>query len=155
MPSLVVLSGQRSGATYPLTASTIAGRGPSCAIQILESTVSAVHAIFEQHGSWIVVRDLGSSNGVWLNGKRVRSAALRDGDRVHLGRVALQYRAADAWSVPEAASSSVLAGAFGRAPVSGEAATVCDMVSPFSREALGGNQRAYFPPGFVEPRSAG
>ncbi|MGN6701111.1 MAG: FHA domain-containing protein, partial [Thermomicrobiales bacterium] len=59
---------------------------------VLESTdVSSHHARFEYAGgAWQVV-DLGSTNGTKVNGQPVERAALRDGDRVDVGSLHLQF----------------------------------------------------------------
>jgi pSer/pThr/pTyr-binding forkhead associated (FHA) protein len=47
--------------------------------------VSRRHAeLRAEDGRWIV-RDLGSSNGTWVNGRRVMEAEVRPGDVLHLG----------------------------------------------------------------------
>jgi adenylate cyclase len=54
--------------------------------------VSGSHLIFEQHGAVWRVRDLGSRNGTTLNGQRVESEPLRDGDVVALGHATIHAR---------------------------------------------------------------
>ena len=50
-----------------------------------DDTVSRRHAeLFLDGGRWIL-RDLGSSNGTWVNGRRVVEAEVRTGDVVHFG----------------------------------------------------------------------
>ena len=48
--------------------------------------VSRAHASITVHGSEIGIKDLDSKNGTWIAGKRITSAALRDGDEIILGR---------------------------------------------------------------------
>jgi FHA domain-containing protein len=61
------------------------GRSRDCDIQLSDANVSRRHAELRQEGAayWIV--DLGSTNGIEVNGKRVKRAKLRDGDKVRLG----------------------------------------------------------------------
>jgi pSer/pThr/pTyr-binding forkhead associated (FHA) protein len=55
--------------------------------------VSAAHArIFSRDGSWFV-EDLGSTNGTYLNQRRVTTASeLRAGDRLRVGKTTLELR---------------------------------------------------------------
>ena len=72
-------------------ATTTLGRLPSCEITIDDPSVSRRHArIARSDGQW-TVEDLGSTNGVKINGQTVGHAQLRDGDRLELGSVALTF----------------------------------------------------------------
>ena len=64
---------------------TVIGRSRDCDLQLEDSNVSRRHAELRQEGTayWIV--DLDSTNGVELNGRRVRRAKLDPGDTVTLG----------------------------------------------------------------------
>ena len=69
------------------------GRSRECDIVIDDPNVSRKHAELRPHGpGWIVV-DLGSTNGVKVNGRRVREAALEPGDEILLGLVQLEFEA--------------------------------------------------------------
>jgi hypothetical protein len=63
----------------------VLGRSRDCDIQLSDTNVSRRHAELRQEGAsyWIV--DLGSTNGIEVNGKRVKRAKLRDGDTITLG----------------------------------------------------------------------
>ena len=63
----------------------VLGRSRDCDIQLADANVSRRHAELRQEGAsyWIV--DLGSTNGMEVNGKRVKRAKLRDGDTITLG----------------------------------------------------------------------
>jgi hypothetical protein len=63
----------------------VLGRSRDCDIQLPDANVSRQHAELRQEGTsyWIV--DLASTNGIEVNGKRVKRAKLRDGDKVTLG----------------------------------------------------------------------
>src|SRR5690606_9798382 len=81
---------------YPLTAAeTTLGRDPSCDIQIDSPGVSRRHARILLHEQEVVLEDLGSSNGTFLNGNRLRpSAHLSPGDEIRLGQsVTFKYQA--------------------------------------------------------------
>jgi hypothetical protein len=65
----------------------VIGRHASCAVRVANSSVSRRHAAVARRGGVCRVRDLGSSNGTTLNGRRVEVAELRRGDRLTLGEV--------------------------------------------------------------------
>jgi hypothetical protein len=63
------------------------GRAEDCQLVFCDDTVSRHHARLElRDGRWFLV-DLGSSNGTAVNGRQVRDAEVRAGDRVRLGAV--------------------------------------------------------------------
>jgi len=63
----------------------VIGRSRDCDVQLADANVSRRHAELRQEGAsyWIV--DLGSTNGIEVNGKRVKRAKLRSGDTITLG----------------------------------------------------------------------
>jgi adenylate cyclase len=65
----------------------IVGRAPTSDIPIIDPTISRRHAEVETAKGGIVVRDLGSSNGTFVNGTRVELSALTAGDLVTFGKV--------------------------------------------------------------------
>lgn len=68
------------------------GRHPNNSIQLLDKIVSKEHCILEQRDSGFVLRDLGSLNGTYVNGERVRGEAmLRHGDEIALGSTRARY----------------------------------------------------------------
>ena len=67
--------------------SLIVGRAPASDIPVIDPTISRRHAEVECGEAGVVVRDLGSSNGTFLNGMRIERAALRSGDVVTFGKV--------------------------------------------------------------------
>lgn len=64
---------------------TTVGRKPHCDIHLEDPTVSGEHAAFLKHKN-VYVEDLGSTNGVVLNGKRITKRQLSSGDIVKIGR---------------------------------------------------------------------
>ncbi|HVJ90398.1 MAG TPA: FHA domain-containing protein, partial [Labilithrix sp.] len=68
------------------------GRHPNNSIQLLDKIVSKEHCILEQRDSTFVLRDLGSLNGTYINGERVRGEQLlRHGDEIALGSTRARY----------------------------------------------------------------
>lgn len=91
-PSLVVLKGGSAGHEIPLHPErTLMGRGPGVDVAVADETMSRQHFAVEAAGNGFRLRDLGSTNGVLLNGKRVESADLKHGDRVKAGDHEFQF----------------------------------------------------------------
>jgi len=65
---------------------TTVGRRPYNDVVIDNLAVSGEHAVFRLASGVVSVEDLGSTNGVYVNGQAVTSSVLRDGDVVELGR---------------------------------------------------------------------
>jgi hypothetical protein len=66
------------------------GRSPSCQLVFADDSVSRRHAtLLVRDGAWFV-RDQGSLNGTWLNGRRVQDAEVRPGDELQLGEVVVR-----------------------------------------------------------------
>jgi pSer/pThr/pTyr-binding forkhead associated (FHA) protein len=66
----------------------VIGRSRDCDIVVRDPTVSRAHALVAVAGGRVTVQDLGSSNGVSVNGQRIGGEVeLADGDQVRLGRV--------------------------------------------------------------------
>jgi hypothetical protein len=76
-----VLSGSR----------VLIGRSRECDIQLDDPNTSRRHAEVRREGSTWVVADLGSTNGIKVNGHRVAETELHPGDEVTLGLVRLRY----------------------------------------------------------------
>lgn len=64
----------------------ILGRHTDCKIRLPDASVSRQHAEIAFDGDRVSIRDLGSSNGTFVNGKKVPQADLRAGDVVTLGK---------------------------------------------------------------------
>jgi len=68
-----------------ISARLLIGRSSICQLVLADDTVSRRHAELRvEDGRWLL-RDLGSSNGTWVNGRRVIEAEVRPGDLLHLG----------------------------------------------------------------------
>jgi predicted component of type VI protein secretion system len=66
------------------------GRHPECDIQIDSRKISRRHCCIAQVNDFLVVRDLGSTNGVRINGVRVLEGRLNDGDELTIGTTRYQ-----------------------------------------------------------------
>ncbi len=70
------------------------GRDPASGLRISHETVSRVHAELRHQGGLWVLRDLGSTNGTTVNGRRVVGAAVvREGDQIGFGRITYRLAA--------------------------------------------------------------
>jgi pSer/pThr/pTyr-binding forkhead associated (FHA) protein len=93
MPTLVVRRGPTVGASYPLKSEvTRAGRHPESDIFLDDITVSRRHAEFSRGADGrMVVRDVGSLNGTYVNRERIEEHVLAAGDEVQIGKFKLVY----------------------------------------------------------------
>jgi pSer/pThr/pTyr-binding forkhead associated (FHA) protein len=66
---------------------TILGRRQDCHLRIPTKDVSRQHCVLLVKGKTLAVKDLGSSNGTFINSKRIAEAKLKAGDRLRLGPV--------------------------------------------------------------------
>lgn len=85
--ALIVASGPQRGLHWRLGEGIVeAGRNSEAGILLDDVTVSRHHASFAVTDGVLVVRDLGSTNGTYVNGRRVDEARLDPGDEVIVGR---------------------------------------------------------------------
>src|SRR5690349_11302070 len=95
--SLRVLSGPAAGAVLPVGAELVLGREAVGAGTLGDDgRLSRRHArIFRAPGGGLLIEDLGSSNGTFVNGQRIGAATIiQPGDRVHIGGSELLVEAA-------------------------------------------------------------
>ncbi len=79
--------------TFPLTSPLIIlGRGTDCDLRLVDQGVSRHHAEIRVEDGDVVLVDLGSTNGTFVNGQPIRRVSLTDGTRVTLGRTTLVFR---------------------------------------------------------------
>jgi pSer/pThr/pTyr-binding forkhead associated (FHA) protein len=69
----------------------VVGRSLQAHISVDSSLLSRRHILLKRNGPEYVCQDLDSKNGIYLNGVRVHSAVLREGDTLQLGDVVLVY----------------------------------------------------------------
>ncbi|HEY3941006.1 MAG TPA: FHA domain-containing protein [Acidimicrobiales bacterium] len=94
---LVVKRGPNVGARYLLDGDlTLAGRHPDSDIFLDDVTVSRRHAEIERRPDGrVVLRDLGSLNGTYVNRERTEESVLEAGDEVQIGKFKLLYLVAE------------------------------------------------------------
>jgi hypothetical protein len=76
---------------YPMRQLAVTiGRSDQCDIAVKDSSMSGRHAEIRKSNGEITVRDLGSANGIYLNGERIDEAELFDGDVLRLGQTSVR-----------------------------------------------------------------
>ena len=94
MPRIVLLK-EGQAVPYDLTKFPVRfGRHPDCTVQLDSNMVSRFHAQVVQQGDQILLEDLDSGNGSFLNGKQLtpsKPVSLKDGDRIKLGPIKLRF----------------------------------------------------------------
>jgi len=85
-------AGLRAGAAYDLSDGALLGRGEQADIVLEDSFASSHHARLVPHGDVIVLEDLGSTNGTYLNDEPLRGPQpLHPGDRIRIGDTAFTF----------------------------------------------------------------
>ena len=82
------------GQEFPLGEELTVGRAGGCGVMIPDDTfVSQLHArVFRRDGD-LYVEDLGSTNGTYLNDKKITAAvAMRKGDKLKIGKTTMEVR---------------------------------------------------------------
>jgi pSer/pThr/pTyr-binding forkhead associated (FHA) protein len=92
---LEILNGSFEGMTYDLgDGEVVIGRNPTTNITLLDEGISREHALlsFDDDTASYSVEDLASTNGTKVNGKRVRSAELAEGDEIQVGQTLFRFQ---------------------------------------------------------------
>ncbi len=91
---LSVVEGSEPNPTFAIddcaSRRVLVGQSPACHVRLTDKTVSRRHAAFELEGGALRILDLGSSNGTFVSGVRVRDAYLRSGELITLGATTLR-----------------------------------------------------------------
>ena len=96
--TLRICNGGFEGMSYELSADeTIIGRNPTTDITLLDDGISREHALisWEPTCDEFTIEDLQSTNGTKVNGKRVRSATLSNGDEIQIGHTRFRFMFGD------------------------------------------------------------
>ena len=96
------ISGKYQGGSYPLSDGdqVVMGRGMDAGLTLFEEMVSRHHARFSVEEGAVVVEDLGSKNGTFVNGERVERRQLEVGDRILMGTSILRLEEASSDGEP-------------------------------------------------------
>ena len=91
MFKLVLIAGKMRGKEFELNeGENVIGRDSECEIHIPIPGISKKHFSFTVTGDHAYVKDLGSSNGTFLNGKMVKNATVKNGDKIALPDAVIQ-----------------------------------------------------------------
>ena len=94
---------------YPMRQIAVTiGRSDQCDISVKDSSMSGRHAEISKINGEIKVRDLGSANGIYLNGERTEEAELFDGDVLRLGQTSVRIDVVGGRKRPEGGLSAKL-----------------------------------------------
>jgi len=91
---VAVVEGEaHKGKSFDLSDELIIGRAEKCNIVLDDTYVSQMHARFFSRGEGYMVEDLGSTNGTYLNRRRITSPVeVSRGDQVKIGKTVLELR---------------------------------------------------------------
>lgn len=89
---LVPVKGPQRGELYTLAPHSIIGTDPTCQIVLADQYMSSKHAEIKAEGGVWVLRDLGSTNGTYVNDKRVDQHELVDNDFVKFGQCLVKFK---------------------------------------------------------------
>jgi len=91
------ISGKYQGGEFPIVPEKqiIVGRSSDLDMVLVEDMVSRKHARIQMQQDQIWIEDLGSTNGTFVNGEKIKRARLKEGDRVLIGTSILKLIAGD------------------------------------------------------------
>ncbi len=129
-PSLVVIEGPLAGERLPVRDGAVVGRGRAAELHLPDPLLSRRHALFSVGGGGTSLSDLGSKNGVLVNGRRAGRARVRvrHGDALALGASVLVFEEG-----PAARAASGAQGLAGTGRVAPEAASLAAAMAPSTR----------------------
>jgi two-component system cell cycle response regulator len=94
---VTVVTGPGAGRVFSVSGETILGRGREAQVRIDDGGASRAHARISEIGGRYVLEDLGSTNGTFVDGRRIERAELKSGDRIHMGpHIVLSFAILDA-----------------------------------------------------------
>ena len=94
VPTLVIVDpAQAAGQRFAVSGTLSIGRAAGCEITLDDTFISQVHARVSKGQSGVVVEDLGSTNGTYLNRKRVTApVVVQSGDVIQVGSTVLELQ---------------------------------------------------------------
>lgn len=137
------ISGKYQGAEFPLADSPeiIVGRSSDVDMVLIEDMVSRRHARLECT-SEISIEDLGSTNGTFVNGERIKRTSLKEGDRVLIGTSIIKVVLADSTTTHVPSSRRrVTKPVFGRNQVRGMSGSLEEIPLPDLLQLLGSSKK--------------
>jgi pSer/pThr/pTyr-binding forkhead associated (FHA) protein len=102
VPELVLHRADGSSKSYPFTQGPVSfGRGATSHVRFNDEYVSRVHCEVSLRGDQVVLHDLNSHNGTYVNGERLTEKVLVSGDKVQLGETQLTFQLVGKVAAPE------------------------------------------------------
>src|SRR5690606_34514045 len=107
--ALRFISGKYQGGEVPLPnhKEIVVGRSSELDMVLVEDMVSRRHAKLTVTGDQIFIQDLGSTNGTFVNGEKIKRARLQEGDRILIGTSIIKLVATDASAGPADAKAKL------------------------------------------------
>jgi pSer/pThr/pTyr-binding forkhead associated (FHA) protein len=109
--ALRFISGKYQGGEFPLVKGReiVIGRSSELDMVLIEDMVSRRHASIGLNGDEISIADVGSTNGTFVNGEKIKKARLKEGDRILIGTSIIKLVSVDpASQVSEAEAKNQL-----------------------------------------------
>ncbi|MGE8493838.1 MULTISPECIES: FHA domain-containing protein [Comamonas] len=106
MPALIQVRSPQSSSPSQLRlgkGQTLIGRGQGCGLRLNDQGVSRDHGAFSYYIGVLVVEDHDSTNGIFVNGTKVKRQVLYTGDRVTVGPIEIYIQKGSAAPPPDAA----------------------------------------------------
>ena len=113
MPAVLTVREAGTERRIVLDARAVVGRDADCDVVLASRSVSRRHAVVEPAGAGWVVRDLGSANGLFVEGKRLTQATLAPGASLRFGDVEATF---ESGGTQRASSAERLAQSLSLAP---------------------------------------
>jgi pSer/pThr/pTyr-binding forkhead associated (FHA) protein len=146
MAKLVILTQGLTGRAHELNVDrTTIGRVEDNLFQIAEASVSSHHCEVLLRGSDVVIKDLNSTNGTFINGEQITESVLKPGQTLRLGQVELKLETGTTAAAPASAPGSAPATAPAPGPAKRQAEATMVIPRGVSLSELEGGGR---PPGF-------
>src|SRR5687767_5738887 len=100
--ALRFISGKYQGGEFPMVPNKeiVMGRSSDLDMVLVEEMVSRKHARIAYENDAVIIEDLGSTNGTFVNGEKIKRAQLKEGDRVLIGTSILKVIAVGADEPP-------------------------------------------------------
>jgi hypothetical protein len=89
--SLQTVEGVPPDGVYSIAGRVRIGRSEEGEIVLVDPSVSRSHAVVELDSRGAIVRDLHSTNGTYVNGRRIEAERLRDGDELRFGNTRMRF----------------------------------------------------------------
>ncbi len=136
------ISGKYQGAEFPLADSPeiIVGRSSDVDMVLIEDMVSRRHARLECLEE-ISIEDLGSTNGTFVNGERIKRSTLKEGDRVLIGTSIIKVVLVDSLALVPSSRPRVTKPAMSRNQVRGMAGSLEEIPLPDLLQLLGSSKK--------------